>query len=113
MSKYFEQGNQGDVMFVRVQAIPAGYNEVKRTKGQPVVCAHSETGHDHVINDDGAVVYEGPDPLRAYLRLADDVEVVHKRSYDTHAPVTLRGDSIWEVRRQREYDPAGERRAAD
>lgn len=110
--KVNNQGCQGDVMFVRVESIPNGYHEVKRLPGAPIVCAHSETGHDHVINDDGAVIYEGPNPLRAYLRLADDCTVTHKRSFDTHAPLTL-GGGIWEVRRQREYDPAGERRAAD
>lgn len=108
-------GCQGDVGFCRVEALPDGYTQVN-SKGRDHIVAHSETGHHHVVDVTDAVMFEGRDPLRAYLRLTSDTaDVVHQRSYDTHATVSLGGGpgAIWEVRRQREWDPEGERRAAD
>ena len=112
--------SQGDVTFKRVPAIPAGYNAVSPSRELPgaYILAHSETGHHHAIDADGVVMYEGADPLRAYLRM-ETVELVgvhHQRGdADAHCSIALMGgrSSVWEVRRQREYDPAGERRAAD
>ena len=39
---------QGDVMFIRVDTIPAGAKE--ESGAGPVVVAHSETGHHHAID---------------------------------------------------------------
>jgi hypothetical protein len=36
----------------------------------------------------------------------------HLRSYDMHAPITIK-PGIYELRRQREYTPEGWRRVAD
>lgn len=112
--KYEQQGAQGDVYFRKVGEIPEGFAVVK---GKEHVLAHSETGHNHVVDASGVIYYEGRDPLRAYLQLqdVDSVDVHHQKHQDFHHSVSLGGGpgAIWEVRRQREYDPAGERRAAD
>lgn len=111
------QGCQGDVMFVRRDAIPEGYAPAAPIDGKLVV-AHSETGHHHVVDASDAILFEGPNPLIGYLRLAegsDECLVVHQRDYHTHETVGLGGcgGSVWEVRRQREYTSEGLRRAAD
>lgn len=117
MNHVTQQAAQGDVFFIRVAAIPDGYAPVAPDCKGRYVAAHSETGHDHVIDASGVIYYEGRDPLVAYLRLesVDHADVIHLRSHDTHATVRLSGGAgaIYEVRKQREFDPAGERRAAD
>ncbi len=103
---------QGDVMFIRVDAIPDGAKE--ECGGGPVVVAHSETGHHHAIDRKKAKLYrEANDPLIAYLLItAASADVIHHRPYDTHATIRLpRG--AWQVRRQREYTPEGWRRVED
>lgn len=103
---------QGDVMFVRVDEIPAVAVKQEPKSGRHVV-AHSETGHHHTIDADGVVFYEGgDDPLVCYLALDDAKDVVHNRSWDTHAPVSLKAGK-WMGRRQREHTPEGWRRVED
>lgn len=107
------QAAQGDVMFRRLDAMPAGFTETTSHNGSFVV-AHSETGHNHIVLErPGVRMFSGMDDLRALLVVeGDPVTVEHQRSFDTHAPLTLPA-GIWEIRRQREYTPEGFRRAAD
>ena len=117
MKRIINQGAQGDVYFIRRDAIPDGYAVACPTNGKNVV-AHSETGHNHIVDASDAILFEGPDPLVGYLRLADgsdECAVVHQRDYHTHETVGLGGGSgtVWEVRRQREYTSQGLRRAQD
>ena len=107
---------QGDVCIKRVRSVPKKFKRVDRDG--PVVVCHSESGHNHQIDDSGVVMFEEPsNPLVAYLRLdgVDHCDVVHKRSWDQHETVRLDGGpgSIFKVTRQREYTPAGWRRVAD
>lgn len=109
------QAPQGDVHFHRRVAIPEGFAAIEPINGQYIV-THSETGHHHTVDAADAVLYQGSNPLVAYLRLeSDSAEVIHRRGFDTHESIGLGGGvgAVWEVRRQREYDPEGERRAAD
>ena len=116
---------QGDVLFRRVASIPSTATEVK-AKG-PIVVAHSETGHNHSIDDvSGAKLFRVEnDPLVSYLRVEgapnigggsgpkfNGAIVTHHRPHDTHAPLLLTPGS-WEVKRQREYVPGGWRRVED
>lgn len=117
MKTAINQIAQGDVYFIRRDGIPAGYAPAEPT-GKEHVVAHSETGHHHVVNVADGVLYEGSNPLIAYLKLEEGVDsapVVHKRDYHTHETVALGGGggTVWEVRRQREYTSEGLRRAAD
>lgn len=106
---------QGDVCFRRVKSIPIEFKREER-KGALIV-AHSETGHHHVIEDNGVIRFGAEDPLRCYLQLesTDHCDVVHKRPFDTHETVRLAGGkgAVYEVIRQREYTPAGWRRVED
>ena len=110
--------SQGDVTFVPIETLPAGARPARSSKGE-FIAAHSETGHHHIVDVTEAVMYEGSDPFRAYLVPADGVHTigVHHTRHDAdhHRSIGLAcpPGTIWEVRRQREFDPAGERRAAD
>lgn len=98
---------QGDVLFRRVDKLPT--NAKLDEKKGPIVVAHSETGHHHSIDDvSGAKLYRLDDnPLVCYLQLSADTMVIHRRDYDTHAPLNLVGPGVFEVRRQVEYRPGG------
>lgn len=113
-----KMGAQGDVLFRRVKSIPKGANLQKR-KG-PLVVAHSETGHHHVIESPDVKLYTTADPMICYLRLEGvaHADVVHQRPHDTHETLRLsgtggRGGACFEVRRQREWTPEGWRQVAD
>lgn len=97
---------QGDVMFVRVEAVPKGA-VLEKTN----VVAHSETGHHHVVEGRLVKLYRA-DPMTCYLSLGAPAEVVHKRPFDTHETLGL-GKGVWKVRRQREWAPEGWRRVED
>lgn len=105
---------QGDVMFRRVSMVPVDATEVQRKDDEPIVVAHSETGHHHVVKArrDEAKVYATANALLSFLVLANRAEVEHQRSFDTHEPLILE-PGVWEVRRQRERAPEGWRRVED
>jgi hypothetical protein len=109
-------GAQGDVIFRRIDRLPAGVVEQK-TEG-PIVVAHSETGHHHTVSPAEAKLFDRAqrDPMICYLQLAGDAcDVVHHRPHDTHETLRLAGGAgaIYEVRRQEEYTPQGWRRVED
>lgn len=107
------QGAQGDVMFRRIDALPADATPEAADNGVFVV-AHSETGHNHIIVErPGLRYFSAMDELRSYLVVeGDPAPVEHQRSFDTHETFGL-APGVWEVRRQREHTPEGFRRAAD
>lgn len=107
---------QGDVLFRRVESIPTQVWEQPREG--PLVVAHSETGHHHVIESQDARLFGSLDPQVAYLKLeAPFADVVHERPYDTHETLRLLGDehkpAYYEIRRQREHTPEGWRPITD
>ncbi len=108
-----KQAAQGDVMFRRIEALPADARPEKSAGGAFVV-AHSETGHNHIVMERPTVkMFSGMDEFQSYLVVEEKpAEVEHQRSFDTHQSFAL-SPGIWEVRRQREYTPEGFRRAAD
>ena len=105
---------QGDMLIIPIEAIPKTARPAT-AEGQHFVLAHSETGHHHVIDRAKAEVYEAADDaFVAYIRTrGSEVEIEHKRDFDTHESLMLAPGHNYEVRRQREYVPEGFRRAAD
>ncbi|MCK5802320.1 MAG: hypothetical protein KAI66_05785 [Lentisphaeria bacterium] len=103
---------QGDVLFRRVESLPEGYE-----KSDDKVIAHSETGHNHVVVGNVDVFRNPDDPMIAYLIVKGDAQIEHKRGWDTHETLRLKGEPkgevIWEIRRQREHTPEGWRRVED
>lgn len=109
--KISKQGAQGDVLFMRVDALPE--NAEAQTRKGDLVVAHSETGHHHSIEAEGVIHFEVNDPLVCYLQVDDCfADVVHHRSFDTHETLRLPA-GLWKVRRQREHTPEGWRRVED
>lgn len=105
---------QGDMMLIRIDALPDGLKEITPSEGKHIL-AHSETGHNHVVMDRPEVKhFAAMDEFRSYLEVSGDEPVVleHLRSFDTHESVEIK-PGTYEVRRQREYTPEGFRRAAD
>ena len=105
---------QGELLFIPVKSIPAKAALVK-IDGPHYIVGHSETGHHHVIEKTRAEVYEAADDqFCAWIKtLGGGADVVHLRDFDTHKPAKLEPDTIYEVRRQREWVPEGYRKAMD
>ena len=106
---------QGDVMLIPVAGMPATGSEPSKTENGAYIVTHSETGHHHVVMERPSVrmFQDSIDLFRSWLVIeGEPAELEHLRSTDTHETVSLE-PGVWEVRRQREYSPAGWRRAAD
>lgn len=103
---------QGDLCIRRIDTLPAGLEPAKAEAGN-FILAHSETGHHHVVKERGAqLLIDKTNAFIAYLAVAEESELEHLRSFDTHEPYKLPPGN-YEVRRQREHVPEGWRRAAD
>jgi hypothetical protein len=108
---------QGDLYIRRINAIPDAAKPMDADKGKFIV-AHSETGHNHVIDAAPNVqMYTTGDPMVSYLQVieaADATETLleHLRSFDTHETISIPPGN-YEIRRQREYTPEGWRRVED
>lgn len=101
---------QGDLNIFSCDAIPSGLVEKTAEHGKHVL-AHSETGHDHVINACDVKLFD-QDEFISYLEVKEKSNVVHLRSFDTHKTIAL-PPGKYRIARQREYTPEGFRRAAD
>jgi hypothetical protein len=117
MKTFTNQAAQGDLFIRRIDKLPDGVKMQDAENGVFVV-AHSETGHNHVIEKHSGVVhYITDDPMVSYLQVlesCDEVETIikHLRAFDTHEPIKI-DPGIYEIRRQREYVPEGWRRVED
>jgi hypothetical protein len=111
------QAAQGDLMLRRIEALPANVKPLAAENGVFVV-AHSETGHNHVIDHTPNVQWYGTkDPMVSYLQVieaTDETETLlrHLRGHDTHKTIVI-PVGVFEVRRQREHTPEGWRRVED
>jgi hypothetical protein len=109
-------GAQGDVLFRRINTLPSG--AALEQRDGPLVVAHSETGHHHVIQSPDVQLYSHDNPLVCYLRMEGAfADVEHLRPVDTHETLRLLGEhsgpTYFEVRRQREHTPEGWRKIED
>jgi hypothetical protein len=113
MTKHFmNRAAQGDVYFERIETLPAGLDLAPIEKGAHVV-AHSETGHNHVIDSRAAQLFiDKTNAFIAYLKVLEPVELKHLRDHDTHEALAFT-PGVYRVRRQREATPEGWRRAQD
>lgn len=111
MKTFDKYAAQGDVMMLKVQSVPEGFEKQDATG--PHTVAHSETGHNHVMDSKNVDMYTAAnDPLVMYLVVNKPSDLIHNRSFDTHETIHF-DKGVYEVRRQREYTPEGWRRAAD
>lgn len=106
---------QGDVMLIPVEVLPETGHMIAKTENGAHIVTHSETGHHHIILDrPGVQMFQDTmDLFRSWLVIdGEPADLEHLRTTDTHETVRLE-PGVWEVRRQREYSPAGWQRAAD
>lgn len=112
MKKVKRMAAQGDVMFIRIQSIPTDAMPAEE-KDKHFVVAHSETGHNHVVESRNAqMLIDKTNEFIAYLDVSEETEVKHQRSFDTHESLLL-SPGKYQIRRQREYLPRGFRKVAD
>lgn len=112
MKTFKTQAAQGDMLIRRIDKLPEGLEKSKSENGLHVL-AHSETGHNHVVNERGAqLLIDKTNEFIAYLEVTEPSEIEHLRSYDTHETILV-DKGIYEIRRQREYVAEGFRRAQD
>ena len=103
---------QGDVYIRKIDKLPANAVIVPAVNGKCVV-AHSETGHNHVMDADTVTMYKLPDSIMDCLLVVNNPTALeHLREFDKHEPIMFE-PGIYHVRRQREYTPEGFRRVED
>lgn len=116
--KTFEKcAAQGDVLFVKIDALPTNLSEQKPNDQNEIVITHSETGHDHVMLLDRAEtpavqMFNGDNPLISWLKVNRPTSLDHKRQHHTHESILFQ-PGMYEVRRQQEQRPEGWRQVAD
>ena len=116
MRTFTKMAAQGDFIIRRISDLPTNVEPVSAENGK-IVVAHSETGHNHVMEADRVEAYKPTgvkdvDLYEMFLLVKEPTEINHLRSYDTHETLLV-PPGTYEVRRQREYVAEGFRRAQD
>ena len=117
MAKNFKlMAAQGDFVIIRINELPEGIIPCNKKDGKWVV-AHSETGHNHVMEAERVEMFKvelkADDAVfELYLNVLGDTQIEHIRSYDTHEALNV-PPGTYKIKRQREYTSEGWRRAAD
>lgn len=112
--KFTNVAAQGDFIIIRVNEIPADTNKLS----EPGTVAHSETGHDHVLDRPDAVDMYIPtgetldDTFTLWLDVKEETEIKHLRGHDTHEALDVQ-IGVYKIARQREYVSDGFRKAQD
>jgi len=103
---------QGDLLITKVGEVPEGFEKTPPVGDQHIV-AHSETGHHHVLANEGVDLYQAAnDDFALYVVVSQPTELKHLRSFDTHESLLV-SPGVYRINRQREYVPEGFRRVAD
>jgi hypothetical protein len=111
---------QGEVRVYKIDAVPNCESRPaeKSMRGDWII-SHSETGHHHVVPGSDADVIERtdgvPKGMRILYAIVRNPTALRQDAPVPHGEVPLDGDSIYEHRVSREYDPFSEqaRRVAD
>lgn len=116
MKTFTQMAAQGDFLIMRIKEIPSGVEPMKDENGMFVI-AHSETGHNHVMERNYVEAFQPKnvkevDLYEMFLMVKEPTEINHLRSFDTHEPLLVPPGN-YVIKRQREYTPEGFRRAAD
>jgi hypothetical protein len=92
---------QGDLLLVPIGGLPEGARPV--SSGRLVLARGEATGHAHVVDDERASLHSLEWPATRYLRVVGDqpVSLVHEE----HDRLEVQ-PGVYEVRRQREYEPS-------
>lgn len=93
--------SKGDLLLVRIEALPEGVLAPAAEEGRYVV-ANSETGHHHTVNASMSRFYADPKDARVcYLQVTgpEGVNLVHHRSFGTHEGLHI-WPGVYKVHRQ-------------
>lgn len=107
---------QGDFIIMKIDELPEKIEAYIPENGT-IVVAHSETGHNHVMEADTVDAFRPVDTkdndlYDLFLVVKEPTEINHLRSFDTHEALLVNPGN-YHIRRQREYVAEGFRRAAD
>lgn len=116
MKTFTKIAAQGDFMIIRTDNIPENVEEFEAENNYYVI-AHSETGHNHVMERTHVEAFKTKntsdvDLYELFLVVKEPTVIEHLRSFDTHEALLVPPGN-YKIRRQREYTPEGFRRAAD
>ena len=116
MRTFTRMAAQGDFLIMRIKEIPSNVEAMKDENGMFVI-AHSETGHNHVMERENVEAFrpknvKEADLYEMFLTVKEPTEINHLRSFDTHETLLVPPGN-YVIKRQREYTPEGFRRAAD
>lgn len=108
---------QGDFLIMKIDNIPDGVEPMKNTDETKIVVAHSETGHNHVMDRTHVDAFVASntkevDLYEMFLSVKEPTEINHLRSFDTHETLLVPPGN-YVIKRQREYTAEGFRKAAD
>jgi hypothetical protein len=93
---------QGDVLLVPAEGLPEGALPRRRREGRLVLARGEATGHAHAVEESGCELLSGPGSERLFLHVLAESGVVVR--HEEHDPIAV-APGVWEVRRQREYEP--------
>jgi hypothetical protein len=103
------QYRQGDVLVMRAEhSLGVPFRVRRDRRGRLVLASGDASGHAHVIDGPDAELLDDPLTGRRFLRLVAE----SKLSHEEHAPIAL-PPGLYEVRRQRVYDPVSTPLARD
>lgn len=110
---------QGEVRVYKIDALPQGIKskEPERTHNGAAIISHSESGNHHIIAE--ADVMERtdniPNGMRILYAIIKEPTALKQNAATPHGEIPLEGDSIYELRVSREFNPFTEqvRRVAD
>jgi hypothetical protein len=90
---------QGDLLLVPVEELPRSLRDSDR--GRLVLAEGEATGHAHVVDDERATLHRGW--WETYLQVEGSQPVL--LLHEEHDPLAV-APGLYEVRRQREYEPS-------
>lgn len=106
---------QGDLNIFRVDAIPKGLKEESPSQVQGMtafVLAHSETGHNHVVDGNCVRVFR-KDEFEAYMEVKKPCEIVHLKDGPHKHKAFKVQPGVYRLTNQMQYSPKGWQRALD
>ena len=112
---------QGEVKVFKIDVLPKGIatRAPERNQSGAAIISHSESGHHHCVADIDAEVVERindvPAGMKIFYAILKNPTALRQDAVTPHGEIPLDGDSIFEFRVSREFDPFAEqaRRVAD
>lgn len=82
-----------------VDELPKG----KTTSHKNFIVAHSETGHNHVLESTGVLEVTEDEREQVYIKVFGSTKLVHKKATDFHPTLDV-AEGIWKLYTKTEFD---------